>query len=594
MLKFTQTMLKFAPTFKTHRSLFSSSQVKFLFSSTEANRHKRPINYRVFLMTSNNLTAQRERALEAYMKAAHLTLQQKTYDAIAAFDEAIKKINQNKDEDDFLKELLGVSMYTKGQLHFNVNEADALKPFQTAVELLKSTKNHQTQLSDSYYYIGDILISQGRWNESMENFQNAATIGQNVQNNEAIYRAYYGMAKNKTYQRKSEEAAEHLKVTLQYAVKALKDSDPMMSEIYQAMAHTNYDLGRYEDALEGYKGSLKTLKASGLNLAFATSDCHNKMAQVLFILKRNKEAIENVKQCLDIEGGVSDKLQYVQTEDLILVGSYLIEAQESDLAARVCKVVLEANKVNGQLSGSPYACNYLACIHKGKNNYDEAIRYAEEALATRKKMTSLHHTDGDLITWQLYETLAESYFHKKNIEKARIYYLKVIDEYLIMLTKAPQQPKSDKMWHYTQALGLTHLQLYMYGEALMWFTKSLEYLKENKIEDPLYAHHSYRQIGLVYQKLGQHEQALYYFETALKAIDGKLHPKDVHIQMIHFGISQTLEQLKRIDESLDLLIGYHKKLIDSEGKANEETEKIKNYIVTKCEAFEKSDKVKEL
>ena len=289
-----------------------------------------------------------------------------------------------------------------------------------------------------------------------------------------------------------------------------------------------------------------------------------------------------------------DNLHYIVIEELLLIGGFLVEAGESDVAVRVLKLVLDAGKYNQQLNGTPYACNHLACIYKEKKNYDEAIHYAEEALATRKKMTSLGLRDGDYITWQLHETLGEFHFHKKNLEKARIYYLKAIEEYPVALKKLSQPLKGHKIWEYTQNLGIINWQLYSFGEALMWFTRSLEYIKEHKIEDPMLIHNSYRQIGLMYQQLGQHEQALSYFESALKSIDGKLPPQNLYVQIIHFTTSQTLEELKRIDESLDLLVVYYKKLINPEGEANEETEKVKAYVVHKCNTYGKSEKMKDL
>ncbi len=160
--------------------------------------------------------------------------------------------------------------------------------------------------------------------------------------------------------------------------------------------------------------------------------------------------------------------------------NYLLEAKEA---------AQNALRLDNQ---NAMAMAFMAEIMMDQARYQDAVQYADQALATDDTLMDVHRVNG-----YVYEALGGQY-------------LEAIEEY----KKAAEIMPNLTFLHIS--IGVNYRQLERYDEALEWFAKAVKINEQNEIADPI----PYLAIANTYSRMGEFFAASFNAFAALEMTPG--------------------------------------------------------------------------
>ena len=297
------------------------------------------------------------------------------------------------------------------------------------------------------------------------------------------------------------EELEHWEEALTLYLRVLatwKDDSPpnkaLVLPVLGAVAYIYNKLSRYDSAIDYYQQLLDRKKTLGEDEASMLGTMYN-LGYVCQQNKLNSQAEEWYKQVLDPKKNCDDKLRLITLQPLIRV----LELEQE---------------------------------------YDEALEYAEEALALSKRVHgTTHHTTSNLknMIASLYASKAE---HNDSLEL----YRKALDWAQSELDKNDPSTLTALC-----KIATIHYDSNLYHDALELFNLTLEGFKQTESAGSENLVATKRRIAHIHDLLGQYDQALLAYasvESEMKA-SATPHPK-THIEVSEAIASIYSEQGKKV------------------------------------------------
>jgi tetratricopeptide (TPR) repeat protein len=154
------------------------------------------------------------------------------------------------------------------------------------------------------------------------------------------------------------------------------------------------------------------------------------------------------------------------------------------------------------------AKNYhnIGMVFKETGDYEKAIEFLNKSVEIKKDQLSAFHPA--LI--KTYAALGDTYKQMKDYDNALIYYQKLL---AVNVKNMRTIDRRNLAVNYNR-FGALHLEKKEFGAALNFFTKSLTIYQKFFSEDHTGVGMAYYNIGLTYQREGDNDNAIVYFEKA--------------------------------------------------------------------------------
>lgn len=280
-----------------------------------------------------------------------------------------------------------------GYSHRNLgNFDDAEKSFKKYIELIPDDPNPY----DSY---AEMLLKQGRYDESIVQYKKALEI------NPDFFASHMGISNNLIYQKKYDQAKENCRncydiakndgerrfalftMTVAYVdegdidgameqmekqfeiAKTIDDAGAMTGDL-NTMGNILYEAGRYDEAREKFKESLKVMMESDLSDEVK----ENNRRLSIYNAGRLQLKTGNIDESKKLAANFSNQAKNANNTFQIWLSHYLnglIALEEEDYKTAIS----EFNQSNMQ---NPQTYYHLALAYMGDGNTEEAKKYAEQ------------------------------------------------------------------------------------------------------------------------------------------------------------------------------------------------------------------------
>ncbi len=311
------------------------------------------------------------------------------------------------------------------------------------------------------------------------------------------------------------------------------------ARIMSQIGGAQHSQGKYEAA---FRTCEKALAVVGGSSSKEEATALSNIGNANLWLDNHKEAIANLKKCLEILENIGD--DYTMAGALNNIGIVYSNKGEYDTALQYLNRCLEISKQVGRLDSMAFSLNNIGNINRYRGNYDKALENFEESLRLKEKMGhqkgiassianigSVHENQGR------YEEALECYKRSARISKrigdpkelsliygdmAHVYCCKKeFDEALEHCNRglALAQKMGIRTWEAVprRVYGMVYREQKKWNESIENLERSAELCKEGGMMLDL--GEAYAETGLTWKSMGETEKAKEMLDKALRILE---------------------------------------------------------------------------
>lgn len=264
-----------------------------------------------------------------------------------------------------------------------------------AEEALKLAKknDYQDGIGGALFLISYGYDQIGKWDEAIENLEQAITIFEEIDDTRSLVAAYLNLGVLYSYR------TDQIKA-LEYTIKAKNLAETTDSKFGLPEALIN--IGGFYEVLKEYRSAIRYYQEAldleiGLNATNNVSLSYISIGKLNIKLKQLETALENLKQAKSLLPGIKDL--HRETEVLILFAHYYLEVNELEKADSIlaqAHTMIREQKFERLHADEAYL---LGKLNLKRKNYKRALDYLDDAIAESKKMDR-HDLLSDIYTDQ--------------------------------------------------------------------------------------------------------------------------------------------------------------------------------------------------
>ncbi|EDO31816.1 predicted protein [Nematostella vectensis] len=297
------------------------------------------------------------------------TLQGKYEDAMNNYQHALSLFQKTGDESGQDKAYLGMGKVHRSQGKYE----DALNNYQHALSLFQKTGDESCQAKaylgmgktgdvsgqdKAYLGIGKVHRSQGKYEDTLNNYQHTLSLFQKTGDESCQAKAYLGMGKVHRSHGKYEDAMNNYQQALSLFQKTGDESG-------QAKAYlVHFNQGKYEDALNNYQHALSLFQKTGDESGQANA--YLGMGNVHRSHGKYEDAMNNYQHALSLFQKTGNQGKYEDT-----LNNY--------------QHALSLFQKTGDVSGQDKAYLGIGKVHRSQGKYEDALNNYQHALSLFQK-----------------------------------------------------------------------------------------------------------------------------------------------------------------------------------------------------------------
>jgi tetratricopeptide (TPR) repeat protein len=301
-------------------------------------------------------------------------------------------------------------------------------------------------------------------------------------------------------------------------------------------AHLSFlykDNGKWEEAVECFRDSLKILKKAGDERGIAA--IYNNLGYLYKDKDQWEEAYKRFQSGLDILKRLGDKGGMAATyNNLGLLYKDREKWKDADKYFQLGLSNLE--KIDDE-RGMVTILNNLGFLYKDRKNWEEADKYFQRALKILKKMRDEH---GVAAT---YNNLGFLYTDKKEWGEADKYFQRALK----ILKKMRDERRIADTFNY---LGFLYRDKEEWDKANRYFRRALKILKN--MGDKRGVATVFNNLGFLYKNKSESKKAIDYFQYSLKILEEVGDEVNAATALYHLAL--LYEGIARYDEAIEVLM----------------------------------------
>ncbi|WP_298319739.1 CHAT domain-containing protein [uncultured Aquimarina sp.] len=392
--------------------------------------------------------------------------------------------------------------------------------FFTSLSFSQSKIANDTLLASQYFKTADSLLSDRKFDESIELFKKVLPIYENAQAWERVAGCYNKIAENQVEKFQFKKCLFNAKKALEICDTRLSKNNKQKARAYNNIGSYYFQISNYDEALKYYEESLQ-IKLNILPKNYLEiSNSYKKIGNVYYMYHDYDESLKYYEKSVNI------RLNAVGFED---------EAT--------------ANSFSG-----------IGNVLDRKGEYNKALEYFEKSINIFKNLFGEHHESLS----PFYNNISTVYKNLAEYDKSLIYNKKAID--ILENKYGENHPSLIGNYH---NMGIVYHKMKMYDKALQYYQKGLSIIIDKFGDKHIFTAHSYNNFGKTYEELEDYNIALDYYLKSQTIYKSTLGENNANIANAYNYTALAYFKNKEYDKSLQ----YYEKAINANLK-NVDNEKI--------------------
>lgn len=435
-------------------------------------------------------------------------------------DLLLKEIKTLQGEDFFIKSNDLAEIYLGKQ---------PIKAQDYAEELLlnKSIENFPEEHARSYYIKGRAISLQGKYNESLIEFDKALTIFNQLKDENAIAKCLIGKGIAYTYIGKYDESRAALTQALNLNIE--NDIEAGIALAYHELGYLEYSLRNLSESIKYYIKSITICE--DIDDKQLLSDNYFRIGIAYYSDKDESKALKNYTNSRAIKEEIGDMIGLARVN--ISLGIFHEEKGNFQTALDYYQQSLKANSSYGDSRINSVIYNNIGILYEDWSKLDSAVVYHEKALDIRKQLKNERGIA------QSFMNIGEAYKLKKNPQEALRYYNSALETSNAASSKPMFAHINDKIGQmYLDLNDLDNAETYLNTARQSWSDDN-NYFSLGR---------SYKNLSALSEKQGDYKKSLDYYKQ-YKTVQDSLARTRKNRELAEVQAKyDTARQEKEIDE----------------------------------------------